>query len=116
MEKSHVSLGFKVCPVCGKEVDDCVILDKRLKNTLERKTYIGLQLCDEHLKEGFVQLIEIDSTKSSNESVFRTGRTALVKNETFQNIFDKTIPSKSFGFIDIEAFEKLIELYESTTI
>jgi len=43
--KSHVGMEQKVCPVCGQAFDTGVILlDKRLRNSLERKTVTGWDL------------------------------------------------------------------------
>lgn len=48
-EKSFVGLGFTVCPFCGKENEEnCVLLDSRMKNTLDRRNFMGFALCEEH--------------------------------------------------------------------
>lgn len=48
-EKSFVGLGFTVCPFCGKENEEnCVLLDSRMKNTLDKRNFMGFALCEEH--------------------------------------------------------------------
>ena len=44
--KSHVGMEQNVCPVCGKAFDTgTILLDRRLRNSLERKTVTGWSLC-----------------------------------------------------------------------
>ena len=60
-EKSHVSLEQHVCLVCGVKYDtSSILLDKRLRASLEHHTTTGWGLCDEHQKpsnDGFVALV-----------------------------------------------------------
>ncbi len=59
-DKSHVSLERRVCLVCGTHFDTgSVLLDKRLRASMERYTTTGWGLCAEHQKlfdDGFVAL------------------------------------------------------------
>lgn len=68
-DKSHVSMEQKQCPICGIiHTFECgILLDRRMKDSLERYTVTGQGLCEEHdrlHKDGFVALIVIDETKS----------------------------------------------------
>ena len=48
-DKSHVSLEQHVCLVCGAGFDTgTILLDKRLRASMERHTAIGWGLCPEH--------------------------------------------------------------------
>ncbi len=50
-DKSHVSLEQHVCLVCGKAFDTgAVLLDKRLRASMEHHTKTGWGLCPEHQK------------------------------------------------------------------
>ena len=50
-DKSHVSLERHVCLVCGVAYDTgSILLDKRLRQSLERYTTTGWGLCAEHQK------------------------------------------------------------------
>ena len=59
-DKSHVSLEQHVCLVCGKAFDTgTILLDKRLRASMEHHTKTGWGLCPEHQKladDGFVAL------------------------------------------------------------
>lgn len=106
MEKDFVSLGYKVCPVCEKQTDDCVLIEERLRKTLERKTYTGVALCEEHKKEGFITLIGVDPEKSNYngdkmqpENAYKTGRVVFLKKEVFAQIFNVQIDTFDFVYV-----------------
>ncbi|MCK9429607.1 MAG: ATPase [Candidatus Omnitrophica bacterium] len=113
MEKSYVSLDTKICIFCGKQFEIGIILDKRLKNTLEKNTITGIDLCPECTKEDYILLIEIDEDKSSIESdesvkpenAYKTGRAIYVKMKHFQKIFGTTSKNK-FSFINERGYNK----------
>lgn len=89
-EKSHVGMGYSVCPVCLKEHDEVVLLDKRLEKTLTRHEFMGWELCPEHKKlidEGRTALIEVTSGEDSSlRTPFRTGRYAFIANEALKDV------------------------------
>ena len=100
-DKSHVSLERHVCLVCGVAYDTgSILLDKRLRQSLERYTTTGWGLCAEHQKlfdEGFVALVECDPARSGKPSgadrlkpseAYRTGRLAHLKREAFAAMFN----------------------------
>jgi hypothetical protein len=68
-EKSHVSLERHLCLVCGAEYDTgAILLDRRLRASLDRHTTTGWGLCPEHRRlcdEGFVALVECDPARSA---------------------------------------------------
>lgn len=103
-EKSHVSMERRVCVVCGACYDTgAILLDKRLRASMERYTTTGWGLCDEHERlhqQGFVALVECDPERSGNaragdnikpEDAHRTGLVAHLKREAFAAIFNVTI-------------------------
>lgn len=112
-EKSHVGMECKVCPLCGKIFSNGnILIDKQLKNSLERETVTGVQLCEEHLKEDYVALIEIDESKSVIENgkvtqPFNTGRAAHLKDEAFERVFNLDVPSYRFIYVDQEVFNSM---------
>ena len=71
-DKSHVSLEQHVCLVCGTAFDTgAVLLDKRLRASMERHTATGWGLCPEHRKladDGFVALVECDPQRSGSQA------------------------------------------------
>lgn len=118
-EKSHVSMEQRVCLVCDKRYEtNAVLLDKRLRPTLERFTTTGYGLCPEHSKEGYVCLIEVDPGKSDGnggrmkpENAHRTGGVAWVKEEAFRNIFNAEVAP--ICYVTIGVLEKLEAMRQS---
>jgi len=103
-DKSHVSLEQHVCLVCGAAYDTgAILLDKRLRASMEHHTATGWGLCPEHQKlsdDGFVALVECDPQRSGSpaasgcvkpEQAYRTGRLAHLKREVFAKVFNAPI-------------------------
>lgn len=98
-DKSHVSREQHVCLVCGARFDTgAILLDKRLRASMERHTATGWGLCPEHRKlseDGFVALVECDPQRSGSqaagrmkpEQAYRTGHLAHLKREVFVEVF-----------------------------
>lgn len=124
MEKSYVSMERKMCPVCGKEFDSgAILLDRRLKNSMERYTTTGYDMCEEHTKlwkDGYMALVVIDDTKSKStfdsripekdrvqrvkmEDAHRTGEIIHMKSVVFAELFNA--PVQPMVFIDTKAAE-----------
>jgi len=100
-EKSYVAVEQRSCLVCGKVYDTgSILLDRRLRASLDRHTVTGYGLCPEHEKlheEGFIALIECDPAKSDAPNaegtlkpwqVYRTGIVTYLKREAFLRLFD----------------------------
>lgn len=100
-EKSYVSLEQHVCLVCGSRFETgSILLDRRLRASMEHHTATGWGLCPEHQKlsdDGFVALVECDPERSGSptgginvkpEQVHRTGRLAHLRREVFGQVFD----------------------------
>tara|TARA_R110000868_G_scaffold19062_9_gene82504 strand:- start:1291 stop:1692 length:402 start_codon:yes stop_codon:yes gene_type:complete len=105
-DKSHVSLEQHVCLVCGARFDTgAILLDKRLRASMEHHTATGWGLCPEHQKlsdDGFVALVECDPQRSGSPGAnrmkpgqaYRTGRLAHLKREVFARVFNVPIEDK----------------------
>lgn len=120
--KSHVGMEQKVCPVCGQAFDTgAILLDKRLRNTLERKTVTGWDLCPEHAKlweKGYIALVECDPDKSKltggtikPEDAYRTGRIAHIRKAAAKRIFNVEMTSP-VAFVEpgvVDMLEKMQE-------
>lgn len=121
MDKSHVSMEQKMCPVCGKKFDSgAILLDRRLKQSMDKHTVTGFDLCPEHKQkfcEGFIALVVTDETKSNidektktikQENAYRTGEIVHMKREAFNKLFDTEVDNKMpMVFIDPVLFNKL---------
>lgn len=106
-DKSFVSMAAKKCPVCDKvEESGEILLDRRVQDSMDTITVTGFQLCKEHTKEGFVCLVVVDASKSTNESVFRTGETVCVKEDVAKKIFNKPIEGWAFAPQEVAEYLK----------
>jgi hypothetical protein len=126
-EKSHVSMEQHVCLVCGaKFYTGVILLDGRLRATLEMYTITGWGLCLEHqtlFDKGFVALVEIDPARSGTPlpgdrlrptQAHRTGTVLYMRREAFAQIFDASDDTQlPFVFVEIGAIEELQSLMEA---
>ena len=120
-EKSHVSLEQHVCLVCGTSFDTgSLLLDRRLRASMERHTTTGWGLCAEHQRmhsDGFVALVECDPQRSGARSsdgllkpgqAYRTGRLAHLRREVFARVFDvAVVPDQPVVFVEPGVIERL---------
>lgn len=99
MDKSHVSMEQRQCIVCGCIYDTgAILLDKRLRKSMERHTVTGTGMCPEHQKlkdQGYVALIEADE-KTKN----RTGRLIHLKADVWPDIFKEPAPTGGVCYTD----------------
>ncbi|MDA7417120.1 ATPase [Xenophilus arseniciresistens] len=125
-DKSHVSMEQHVCLVCGVAFDTGnLLLDRRLRASMERHTVTGWGLCAEHQKladEGFVALVECDPQRSGSpggrlrpEQAYRTGRLAHVKRHVFTQLFNVPIEaSQACVFVEPGVIEQLQAMVSPT--
>jgi hypothetical protein len=118
--KSHVGMEQKVCPVCGQAFDTgAILLDKRLRNSLERHTVTGWDLCPEHAAlwdKGYIALVECDPDKSTftsgtikPEDAYRTGRIAHIRKAAAKRIFNMPI-NGPVAFVEPGVIDQLEQL------
>ena len=114
-DKSYVSIEKKQCPVCGTLHDVGILLDRRLKDSMEQSTVTGYDLCPEHKElheKGFIALVvpaispAEDVTHLKVETA-RSGKYLHIKREVLKNIL-VNVPAKNIElpmlFIDENAF------------
>ncbi len=102
---SHVSIEQRVCLICGRTFDTgALLLDRRLRASMERHTTTGWVLCPDHkarADDGYIALIECDPARSGVRpdtgrvkpgDAYRTGRLAFVKRTVFARISNVAIP------------------------
>jgi len=118
-DKSHVSMEQHVCLVCGVAFDTgAILLDKRLRASMERHTVTAWGLCAEHQKladDGFVALVECDPQRSGApggrlkpEQAYRTGRLAHIKRHVFAQVFNVPIEAnQACVFVEPGVIEQL---------
>lgn len=119
--KSYVSMEQHLCVVCAKSFDTGnLLLDRRLKASMERHTTTGWGLCLEHQRlhsEGFVALVECDPLRSGSptgngsmkpEQACRTGVLAHLRREVFNEVFNVVIRSdQPVVFVEPGVIEQL---------
>lgn len=115
MTKSFVSVEQNVCLVCAKTFDtNAILLNKHLRENMERYTVTGWGLCPEHQKlhdDGYVALVVIDPDRSplprKPGSVYRLGGVAHIRRSVWQDIFNCSPPEGPMVFCDESLVEKL---------
>ena len=113
MVKSHVSMEQHVCPVCGAVHDTgAILLDKRLRESLERHTLTGRSLCPqctERAESGMIALVGVDPERSAPPTengnmdpnhAYRTGRIAWLRREIWSQLLDAPLPDVSMVFVE----------------
>ena len=61
-DKSYVSIEKKQCPICGTLHYVGILLDRRLRNSMEQSTVTGYDLCPEHKElheSGYIAFIGV---------------------------------------------------------
>lgn len=117
-EKSFVAMGVEVCPACGNTHSETVLLNKRGIKSFESKQYCtGKSFCPDcskKIEDGYTILIEVDASKSRFNGdgtrateMYRTGRLAAVKRESWARVFNVPDTGSPVVAIDQEGFAKL---------
>lgn len=109
-DKSHVSMGYYLCPYSGKEHSEVVLLDTQLKNSLERKTFLGYELNPE-LDDNYIYLVGTDSDPNADKKAQLTGTNIALKKEFAEHIGLDT--NQPWGFADSAFIKQLIEYYNN---
>lgn len=98
-DKSHVGMGYSVCPICGIKHDEVVLLHRFLKPEVPRDNFMGFDLCPEHkdMATEFLALVEVSNplderTTLKPENAWRTGQIAHVRREVVPHMFNVKIP------------------------
>jgi hypothetical protein len=114
MSKSHVSVENKICPICGVQHSHgcAVLLDPKLRDTLERDLVTGLGLCKEHddlhLK-GRICFVAVSNGGPNlmPSTAKRTGEIAHVTPEFYAHAFKGDPPTVPFVYCDPDMIARL---------
>ena len=71
-DKSYVSVEKKQCPVCGTLHDVGILLDRRLKDSMEQSTVTGYDLCPEHKElheKGYIAFIGVPDDYNPQDDI-----------------------------------------------
>lgn len=114
-EKSHVGMGVSVCPICYKEHDEVVLLDKQLRPSLTNHMFMGWDICPEHkaMEKEFIALVECSNPPESGrnlkpENAKPTGQIAHIKREVADSIFRTKFPADlPFVYVEVGVIDAL---------
>jgi hypothetical protein len=112
-DKSHVGMGFELCPVCGTKHSEAVLLHRFLKPNLTDSEFMGWAMCEEHLKlfnDGYIALIEVSNPTTSIASADRTGNLAHVRAEVFIRLFNQAVPNQGICFVEKGVIDQLQQI------
>ena len=90
-----VAMGRKQCPACNQIHDRNaeILIHKHMKDIDDQVTGIGL--CEEHYKEGFTALIEVDGDPNKGDANL-TGNLAHMKSEVFTHMTGNQAPEFTY--------------------
>lgn len=115
--KSHVSLEQAQCPVCLAVFDTgSILLDKRLRPSMEKNTVTHWELCAEHKKlfdEGYIALVELTREPHGGEDVLRiprTGQIAHIYEAAWPRIMNVPVPPKKLCVVEPGVVGKVMAL------
>jgi hypothetical protein len=120
-DKSFVGILHYLCLVCMDEVNSDILLDKRLKDSLEKDNYtISSELCAEceSKRAEYIALVEVSNgTKAAvlkPSDAIRTGRIVHLRRSVWNNIFDSECPPLPAAFIDIDCYNMLLKMRDNS--
>ena len=115
-EKSHVGMGYALCPICHKKHDEVVLLDRRLRKSLPRESFTGeFKLCPEHeaMRAEYIALVEVSNPNPTGavinpKDAVLTGNIAHVRRTVAPHIFNIELPDTlAFVYVEPGVIEKL---------
>lgn len=116
MTKSHVGMGFQLCPICYEKHDEVVLLDRQLKDSLEHDNFMGFSLCPKHedMKTEYIALVECSNTHIGDnlkpEDARPTGIYAHIRREAAKFIFNVDLPATlDFVYCEVGVIGKIKE-------
>jgi hypothetical protein len=118
VDKQLVSLGTAVCPVCGTEHTESVVMQMRgiTHPKLPRKMHTGFELCPEHKKlheDGYLALVVVTSVPEGVPLVEqyngaeRTGEILHMRYSVAADIFNVPLGEMPMTWIDPQAAEMI---------
>jgi len=117
--KSHVGMGFSVCPVCGIKHDEVVLFARSLNRKLDRMNFMGFDLCEEHKKmsKEYLALVECSNKgsfeKLSPKDAVMTGNICHIRRNKVGVIFNISVPDDlPMVYVEIGVIDKIKSMIE----
>lgn len=92
------------CIICGKDMNEIVLLGAACKDRAPMKMITSIEPCDECRKKYLatgVLLIESDEEKNP------TGKLAVITDSAFEDFFDVPIPAKKICYVEFGLLKKI---------
>lgn len=99
MSKEFVKIATAICPACGKEhsFNTGLLLNRRMAEI--KNTLTGMQLCEEHYKEGYITLVEVNSDPNLYQDSQRTGGLVHLRKEAFRDVLSASPPDTGWAYV-----------------
>ena len=119
-DKSYVSIEKKQCPVCGTLHDVGILLDRRLRDSMEQSTVTGYALCPEHKElheKGYIALVvpavpPAEDVKTLQVETARSGKFLHIRRSVLKEVL-VNVPAEHIElpmmFIDEDIFNWFAE-------
>lgn len=99
--KSHVSMAVYECIQCGAYTPaESLLLDTRLRESLDHETVVGPNLCTEHREDGYIALAEVE-----NEEY--TGNVLHIRESAFPELLNTPIPDSGLLYCHPDVIKEL---------
>lgn len=119
-QRPAVGMGYAVCPVCGKEHDEMVLIERRwipaVPTKLEQRNFTGFSLCPEHKKlhdDGYIALVVCSYVPEGvpfieqYNGAKRTGEIMHMRYSMAARVFNMDVSKLPMTWIDPEAAAKI---------
>lgn len=120
MSKSHVGLGYTVCPVCLEKSADEILMDKKGRERFasDKKYFLGLEFCKKHqdlINQGLIAVLVLRKKPTKEDTFFtidRTGDVFFVPEDIFLAMFNKEPPKDKIALVPEEVGAQILEAME----
>ena len=117
-EKFAVALTKLACPLCGKEVDDAIVMNKRLSRPEAEKVkamhgkctgYMDkpCDKCQDMMKQGILIIGYVEEKSGDMSNPYRSGNNWVIKKDRAIEIFGEDMCSKGAFFLSTKVAVKM---------
>lgn len=117
MSKSHVGIGYTLCPICLEKSADEILMDKKGRERFEsgKKYFLGMEICKKHqdlMNQGLIAVLVVRKKPTEADtflSIDRTGEVFFVSEEVFFSMFKKEPPKDKIALVPEEVGAQILE-------
>ena len=123
MDKSHVTMEQKSCPIC-REVKDtgAILIDRRMRETFERQTNTGIGICPDcqkYIDDGYIAFLAVDTAcsaivndKLKPEDAHYLPEYIWLKRDVAKQMLKVDVDKYPFIYVEPEVIPKVKEIIE----